>query len=137
MLYKPAKENITVAHSNKCWEYRGRIFFFFFAILSVSSYLIAIGYHTPTSLQNSCHFPLLTCCAIPHKWHFQINELKKLWFLKKCHAGLLLRWIWNGGSRLNAPLWEALHMLVNQQTFEFWTCLPIKHMEVNLFLSIK
>lgn len=45
--------------------------------------------------------------------------------------------IWNGGSHLNAPLLEALDMLVNQQTLEFWTCFPIKNIEVNLFLNIK
>lgn len=56
MLYKPAKENITVGCSNKCLEYRGRTLF---STRFGSSYLMALGYHKPTRFPELPPLPSL------------------------------------------------------------------------------
>lgn len=136
MLDKPAKENITVGCSNKCLEYRGRTVVFSPIWIFLSDGIRLSHTHT---LSRTPPTSSLDYWAILHGWHFQIKELKISLFPKRISHGVFSsNWVWRDGFCFKALLWEALGMLVNQQTFECWVtwCFPIKHTErVYLFFD--
>lgn len=57
MLDKPAKGNITVVALVSAWNPEAELLF---SVLFGSSYLMALGYHTPTHFPELLPLPLLT-----------------------------------------------------------------------------